>query len=555
MSLISKEHLGKFLSSALAAVVFSFCEVVGIRISLKYGTSVHSSAAFEAFARAVDAAPLLFGILAWMLAAAVTYGLFGLCARVRRRESGAPKGRIGRFLMETRFLWLFTAGVLLLCWTPYLLGAWPGYFTEDAGSQVPQVFYDEVGYSVWQPLFHTLLMGNLMKIGYDLTGRLAVGVTIYCVFQMVVCALLFGAFIQDIRRLTGRLWVTLAGAAFYAFLPTVAMYVMCTTKDVLCAAFSVEVMLRFWRMLRDEERFFGDPKNIAVFVVCAVLTCLLRNNMIYVFGLMGLCLLLFQGQKRWRRLLLCLGATAIAFLLNKGMMTALEAEPANPREMLSVAFQQLARVYCEEGEDAFTEEELSFLYTVIEPAALGGYNPFLADAVKDQENYTVISTHKGEYVRLWLAKGLQYPLIYAEAFLENTYQSWYPGTCIVTDPDEEVSEYFHYTNGWTFVERTPILPFMDEFCREIAEEFSYQRLPVVRLLFSVGFMLWTAMFTLAFGAAYGDRRLVCSLLFVGIITLSMLFGPCVYVRYYLYLFFGFPVMLGFLAGRENDGEA
>ena len=63
------------------------------------------------------------------------------------------------------------------------------------------------------------------------------------------------------------------------------------------------------------------------------------------------------------------------FVLNKGLMAAVDAAPGSAAEALSVPFQQITRVYMDKGEAAFTQEELDYLYTCIDKEDFAMYDP------------------------------------------------------------------------------------------------------------------------------------------------------------------------------------
>ena len=218
-------------------------------------------------------------------------------------------------------------------------------------------------------------------------------------------------------------------------------------------------------------------------------------------------------------------------------------------EASSVPIQQLARVYNEEGEAGFTQEELQLIYQAVPIERLQGYTPTIADSVKNFVYFDdVVMGQKGEYLKLWLKKGIRYPGRYLAAFLDNTYQAWYPGTSIARYPEEAKSDYLEI-EGFDTVEKKPKIPWLYEVYYKIAAEYSYQKIPGVRLLFSIGAMFWMVLFTWFYGIWQKNRGITASLLLILCFTLTCFLGPTVLVRYYLNLFYIFPVCLGYISGK------
>jgi len=173
---------------------------------------------------------------------------------------------------------------------------------------------------------------------------------------------------------------------------------------------------------------------MACFSAVIALCCLFRNNVIYaIIVFCILCALILR--KKAKHILLSLGCGILIYLLvNTCLIYATNANKGSMAEAFSVPMQQLARLYNEKGETAFTPEETELLTTAISKDFLKNYNPFLADYIKNYTNFDVVKDRSEEYISLWFHKGISYPGVYIASFLDNTYQAWYPGTSVDTDP-------------------------------------------------------------------------------------------------------------------------
>ena len=240
---------------------------------------------------------------------------------------------------------------------------------------------------------------------------------------------------------------------------------------------------------------------------------------------------------------------ALSMVSNKGLQAALQARSASMLEASSVPIQQLARVYHEEGEAGFTESELELLYQAISMEKLQGYTPTISDSVKNFVYFDdVVMGQKGEYFKLWLKKGIRYPGNYMASFLDNTYQAWYPGTSIIRYPGEAESDYLEI-EGFDTVQKEPKIEWLYDIYHKIATEYSYQKIPGVRLLFSIGAMFWVVLFTWFYGIWQKEKGMIAALLLILCFCFTCFLGPTVLVRYYLNLFYIFPVCLAFLSMR------
>ena len=142
---------------------------------------------------------------------------------------------------------------------------------------------------------------------------------------------------------------------------------------------------------------------------------------------------------------------------------------------------------------------------------------------------------------LWLKKGLQYPKVYIESFLYNTYQAWYPGTAIT---EKRGVRYFDIT-GWQDDYGTPHWQGLYDFYADIRYG-SYTKYPVIRLLFCTGTMFWTCLIAWFYGIWRKSRHVITALLLALLVCATIFCGPVMDIRYFLILFYLFPVCLGIM---------
>ena len=427
----------------------------------------------------------------------------------RKRRSSAKTGEQGKRI------WLFAGAGMFGCLFFGLLGCWPGIYSYDAQGQLAQAMYPEAAYTMHHPLLHTLFMGKIITFGYRVSGEnLAVGILMHSIVQMLICAVIFTYAVHFVWGITKRKWVTAVAFLYYAFFPTVVLFTFCTTKDVLCSAFLHLMVMLTYEMYRDAESFFARKGKIFLLILSGVLMCLFRNNGVYAVVLMAV----FAGllfRKNWRAVCFVLLPIAVlSFLSNRGLQTVLQARKPSMVEAASVPIQQLARVYHDEGEEGFTQEELELLYQAVPAERLLSYDPAIADSVKNFVSFDdVVVSQKGAYIKLWIGAGLRHPGKYIASFLDNTYQAWYPGTSIMRYPESGKYDYLEI-KGFDTVEKEPKIPWLYDFYDKIARKYYYQKIPGVRLLFSIGAMFWVALFTWFYGIWRKDRGITAALLLI-----------------------------------------
>lgn len=181
-------------------------------------------------------------------------------------------------------------------------------------------------------------------------------------------------------------------------------------------------------------------------------------------------------------------------------------------------------------------------------AILENYNPKLADNVKVNFLEDNFKSDPGKYISLWAAMGLRHPQIYINSFLINTYGYWYPDTIPDGYRGKTINKLVYGDSSYFAFEterpgeRIHLLPGLEEFYRKCSLEIYQQRLPVLSMLFSMGFWHWCYAFLAFYLMLTGHGRQAFVLLPTGLIYLTVLLGPIALVRYVLYFFFLAPLL-------------
>ncbi len=535
-------HRKKWIA-ALLSLILTILQIGGWQLSMKYGTSIHHSDFFQRIGMLNLYQCAGLGIVEFILLGLLLYRVFDtLEKRAAASKTFAPGG--------IRHLWLYVSLALYSVYVLCLLGCYPGFYCYDIGVQLPQIMYPEVPFDAHHPLLHTIVGGGLITIGHNLyPADLTFGVFLYNLVQMGICALCFGYAVRFVYRLTGNRVLTLLTFLFYALCPPVVLFAMATTKDVVCYAVLLTACVKqyeLYRSLTDGGK--AAPAQWAVICILLCLSCLLRKNIVYALVVFAVFSALFL-RRHWRSLMLLYLAAILAYSgINKGMITLLGARESSAAEALSVPFQQLARLYDEKGEAAFPGEDLDLLYNAIDPRMLDSYDPLIADPIKTAFWYHLdtIMENKGAYLSLWIRKGLEYPGVYIASFAANTYQAWYPWTELM---DSYRYRYFDISD-WMVEYCRPLCPPLSDFYWGIMKG-SYRSYPVVRLLFSTGTMFMAMLIALFYAVWRKNRPAMLTLLLELLVCATCLCGPVADLRYYLILFYMFPVALGFLLQPDN----
>ncbi|MBR4767954.1 MAG: hypothetical protein IK088_03155, partial [Lachnospiraceae bacterium] len=292
----------------------------------------------------------------------------------------------------------------------------------------------------------------------------------------------------------------------------------------------------------------------------AVLMMLHRNNGVYaflIFAAFGALILYLKKRNETRFFLYCLLAVLLYGTLNRGLLLATNATDVGHREILTVPIQQMARVYAYDS-GSLIEEEKSAIERYVPKIALEKYNPKCSDGVKILFQENEYLKDKKEFYLLWLKLFAKHPAAYLNAWVMTSYGLYYPGAVIDGYAGNEVytfvygeSSYFGYETEPPG-ERHSLIPAIDRFYRFLSLDPKIQRIPVLRLLFAPGFLLWVYLYFAGFLIYCGRYETALPYILPLCVVFTCLFGPMSLVRYVWYLWIFAPVIV-YEALTAGDG--
>ena len=447
---------------------------------------------------------------------------------------GRPQNRLLRWAAghPCSFLLLLWAA-FFLSFLPALLSYFPGIFSYDFPTQIRQVFSGAM--STHHPILHTLLCYGFLQIGRQ-GNDCTVGALCYCLFQMLC---LSGAFAYTLAFLTKRkvpfFWLVIC-FLFFFLLPIHALFAINATKDVLFAAVFLPAFLFTVDLALEPIRFFHSPLLWLRYILAVTVMCLLRNTAIYLLLATCICaIFLFRGHRRPMAILsaVCIVAYGLASF---SLTSCTHAEVGSVVEALALPLQQVARSY-RDDRDAFTEDELQTLFSLVPEENLNRYSSRLADDVKDGVFWDAPQTNS--FVHLWLKKLPMCFGSYLNGFFCMSEGFWYPG---LNYPDSRTYHSYIEThikpiNGDFVITRSEKLPNVQTYYETIAGGAGPEDWPLVCLLFRPGAYAWV-LFLLITVTVYQKKRPFALPLCMLVIFWGLLLpSPIALLRY------AYPLML------------
>ena len=427
--------------------------------------------------------------------------------------------------------------ICLFCWLPYFLYQYPGIMTPDSINQFAQIL-GESPYSNHHPWTHTMLFGFFYHTGYALTGNMVAAVSCSTLFQMCLLSGSIASFISTLRLYRIRPFILLMITAFYALIPYHAVFSVTIWKDIPFAAavlFFGCTILRLTYM--DKVRF----REMAAFTLSGIMICLFRSNGWYAF-VFALPFLLFIYHKRARVfypalfIILC-----TAIIVKYPVMNAFHVEQPDFIESVCIPMQQITAVIC--NDRALSEEQLDLVENVVDLTYIKDlYNPTFADNIKElvrAGNQDYLTSHKKEFLKLWIDLGLRYPGDYLTAYVKQTYGYWYPDSFYLVAEAEGVSATRYG------VSHTPLIggPLVIKG-KEIAIKLG-SMVPIYGTLWSMGVACWIMIFSIGTVIIRREyHKLTCYLPSTALLLTVLIATPvATEFRYVYFMVFSLPFYL------------
>ena len=454
---------------------------------------------------------------------------------------------------------LFSLCFIVICWLPYIISYYPIILSPDPSFQIRQFFGIRTKYADYailldenvvvtnhHPVTHTMLLGGCLKLG-TMIGNDNLGLFFYSIIQISVLASVLAFSIYYMQKMGLKTKYLISVLLIYTLVPMFPLYAMSGVKDVLFGAFIFLYFIFLHNLVKTKCEGY-KWWNYLFIIILLILICLFRNNGIHVL-ILSLPFTLIIARKKWKQLLTVMVCVFGFYgVFDKVILPYYKITPGSIREMLSVPFQQTARLAKYHG-DELTEEEIAAIDKILGYDDLAErYDPELADPVKNEFNKYATDEDLKEYFKVWFNGLIKHPGTYIEATMNNVYGFFYPEKtkwAVYYNFDDRITE-----NGFDYHYNS--LETSRNILSEYAVAFPY--IPGIGLISNIGFNVWI-IFTLFAYAIY--KKLYKNILVLApaliLILVCFVWPANTYFRYALPFIFAMPFITGvFLEKRENN---
>ena len=384
--------------------------------------------------------------------------------------------------------------VLLGCWLVYLFAFYPIILSPDPSYQILQFFNIPTKYTTYaiplspnvhltnhHPVLHTMLLGGFLKFG-RLFASDNFGLFCYSLFQTAILMSSLIATIVLLKKEKVSLRTRVIVLLIYALVPMFPFYAMSGVKDTIYTSLMIFYGLFMYSFAK---KINFSWKGYALFFVNTLLLSLFRSNGVYVVLLSLPWLILFRKQYRKMLAVILIAFCTLYFSYDKVLLPSLKITSGSEREMLSIPFQQTARL-AKEYPESFTKKEKETVDKVLDFETLGKrYKPEISDPVKNEYNPHTTKQELKDYFKVWFQGLTKHPEVYMEATLNNVYGYFYPGH----------TRWYIYSNYYSLINDKGVVDYhynsLDPL-REVLTAWgdSFPYIPILGMISNIGFNGW-----------------------------------------------------------------
>ena len=339
------------------------------------------------------------------------------------QQSGKEIGII-KWIKKHPFFALWILNVI--CYLPYYLKFFPGNCGNDTWLSMDMI----VGNKPWTNHHPILFTGAIMVVvkATAFMNSLTASVGVFSFIQMISLAATL-AYLETRICKAKVIWPCKAFAVLMCALhPFVGMYSIYISKDVYFSQIMVLLCLKMYDVIKHNGEEFGKAKECVKITVLFLLSCMLRNNRMYISVIMAV-IFLFLYRRYWKQILIVFVCVIGLFKIWQGpVFVSLGIEKQSFAEAASVPLQQIGYVLCEEKE--FSAEDMAFLEELMPVEKVKEvYQPGFTDPYKFNEafNDDFLNDNVGEFLGVWARGLVPYFGDYVKAYLHQTLGYWHFG--------------------------------------------------------------------------------------------------------------------------------
>lgn len=444
--------------------------------------------------------------------------------------------------------------IILLCYLPVYLSCFPGVFGYDAEYELLQA---TKMYSSEFPMLHTIIYNGMLLASNRIFGNYNFGLFLYIVCQMLMLDLLYTLLIVKLCERKIKSSVVILVLLYCALCPVIHMLVVHSVRDVFFGVLIGYTIYFVFIYKSEKSKLLKNYFKTTLFGIIVSLTLLSRINFsfIYIFVLIIISLIVYVINKKIDKfgaiVLSC--SIVISYILIGSMLTFI-CRPYDKKmnyTSMSLMSQCLARTYIDYQHSWSNLDKQEMSKYIDLQNIQNEYLPEMAD--KTRFKLLVSKDNFFDFVKFWIKLGLKYPGSYFDAIMINSRSAWFPPSIPKGYNQAGYQFYDGYDKSYfrllndsdKHINKGNYLPFVFDFYNNLGLNISYERIPIVSMIFSIGANVWVLLNGVFYLLYRKKHNLLFPLIILLVYTMIFAFAPLILLRYFSALFIAMPFIISF----------
>ena len=450
--------------------------------------------------------------------------------------------------------------ILLVLWLPCYLADFPGGYRYDAAAEFRQV--ENGYYEADFPLLHSVIVTRFYPFIYKIFGSYNYAVGIYVIVQLILIALLYTTVYRNFYKKGVNRILLMCVLLYTGIFPVIQILVVQSGRDVMFASFLTFLAFKLYDIACDKNAFYDNWKNPLLFGILIVLTVYSRNNnaasvflIIVIAFSLAIWLLNFKKHLKGVTILvttIIIGYVGLGYVLTSCCQPLW---PAQVRTSKSIMAQQLGRAYTIEA-SSWSEKEIEEFESYFDMeawATWGGYAEDNCDPTKFA--LLVDESNAKEFNQYWGKMFRKNPHIFMDAYLMCSMDMWFPASIVYADNKlvDGKKGYFNISpemEEWP-IEHITLVPFLEKYYETIGMKVSFEKIPVVSMLFSIGFWFCMLLMGVFYTINRGRKKVLIPIMVMLLYMILASFVPIIILRYFAAIFMFSPILIVLILQQKS----
>lgn len=408
-------------------------------------------------------------------------GLKKIFPKIANKES--KENKINTTIFE-KYPYIIPFLIILISWLPIIIIKYPGTPGWDFYYFINNYYKFDEWLTQHFPLLYVFLCVYFVKFGV-LINNLSLGLFLLTLLHGITMLASFALTFVYLKKWNINYKYRWFLLLFYCLNPIFSNYFTTIYHDILYSSF----MLIYVLILTDlciEKNI--SKKKMIILSILSILICWTRKNGLYIILPIDIIIFFKYIIKNKNRIfnIATIVTPIILFALSEYIFS-IYYFPTSILEAVSVPIQTIARYSRDYHDDISIEEKQDIDGFINYDLAGELYNPTLVDPARNNAgNYFSTNEQKINFFKTWFKLFFRHPTVYIQAFINNTYNLYYPfenATYIFTKvkDDEKYETIFTYNEPEN-------LKIYKEKLRDAINKF--EEIPIICYLDDPGIYVW-----------------------------------------------------------------